>query len=292
MTAPVSPFGASSTLVRTLRTSDLRAQYVAKAGYDPEHCFCGHDEVHLYECSRTAMRFWRPAEVAGDEAFYAELSARLPNYYRTDRWEYNAARQAIASSSARVLEVGCGRGYFLRSLEGLVADAVGLEFNRTAIANKETRFAVHAETIESLSMRQSGTFDAVVSFQVLEHVADPRSFLLGMRDLTKPGGVIAVSTPNYLYPVHQKAMDPLDLPPHHLNHFTPEVFNKVGVALNLELVSTLSQAETEQRFGVWAGPEHSSMERTAREMAHSLLGAFGRRQVPGHTVLALYRRPE
>src|SRR5205085_2591759 len=45
----------------------------------------------------------------------------------------------------------------------------------------------------------SGTFDLVVAFEVLEHVADGRLLVAEARRVLAPGGVFAVSTPNPRY---------------------------------------------------------------------------------------------
>lgn len=46
---------------------------------------------------------------------------------------------------------------------------------------------------------QYGVFDAVVSLEVIGHVYYPRKFAKCMADLTKPGGLIAISTPYHGY---------------------------------------------------------------------------------------------
>src|ERR1044072_3966076 len=120
----------------------------------------GITELELFECTITGLRFWRPEAAAGDEAFYKQLSARWPNYYRDWRWEYGPALSLIRPD-ARVLEVGCGRGYFLALTERGGARAEGLEFIREAIANKIPRCDVHSMTVEEMAAQQPGAFDVV-----------------------------------------------------------------------------------------------------------------------------------
>ena len=137
-----SPFGGAATHVRSLDVETLRSMYIAKCNYDPSRHFDGLQEIDLYECQKTGMRFWRPSRVAGDEEFYESVNKLWPNYYNTERWEYEGARKAIGKGLSRVLEVGCGGGYFLKSIETMVHNAAGLELNSKAIDKKVTIFPV------------------------------------------------------------------------------------------------------------------------------------------------------
>ena len=137
-----SPFNSPAKRVASLPARYVAEMYRQKCKVNILAAFGNVEEIHFYECEATGMRFWRPTSVAGDEGFYRILSAAWPNYYRSERWEYSHVRK-ILRSSRRVLEVGSGRGYFLKSIEGSVADALGLELNESAISTKVTTFDVH-----------------------------------------------------------------------------------------------------------------------------------------------------
>jgi len=51
-------------------------------------------------------------------------------------------------------------------------------------------------SIEELP-RTSAPFDCVVVFEVIEHTADPLGFMKQVHELVAPGGLIALSTPNF-----------------------------------------------------------------------------------------------
>ncbi|HPG29082.1 MAG TPA: methyltransferase domain-containing protein, partial [Myxococcota bacterium] len=62
-----------------------------------------------------------------------------------------------------------------------------------------------------------GRFDLAVSFQVVEHLADPAPFVAALADALRPGGVALVSTPNRLqsdgenpFHVHEYRADELE----------------------------------------------------------------------------------
>lgn len=284
------PFGPAR-FVTAMNTAMLAARYVEKCGVDVARSFHGHSEIQLYECQRTGMGFWRPEEIAGDEQFYHALSGAWPNYYRDWRWEYGKL-DSLLTSGTRAIEIGCGRGYFLRHLEGRVDHAEGLEFNTKAIANKVTRWAVHPETIEQAAGRAGGSFDLVCHFQVLEHVTDPDQFLQSCLRLLKPGGFLAFSVPDNEYVVHANHLDPFDLPPHHVNQFTQASLRRIAQCLGLEMMRVESMPRawggedvTQRTAGHWS-------YRHLRRVAERLFNlAYRLTAEPGHTLLAVMRKP-
>lgn len=245
-----SPFGADADWIATLRTAQIADMYRRKCGVDITSCFGDLPEIHLFECTATGMRFWRPREIAGDEGFYRLLNEHWPTYYQTSRWEYPQVHQVL-KATYRVLEIGSGRGYFLQSIESKVGGAMGLELNREAIAQKETRFPIESRTLESVAAAEPERFDVVCSFQVLEHVTDPAGFMRAASDCLKPAGLLIVSTPNYDHPLRLNRQDAFDLPPHHLNHFNASSYRRIADRLGLELVKILEQPNVPWRLRNW-----------------------------------------
>lgn len=221
-----SPFGGKSHHVQTLSTGYICELYRRKCGIDVIEFFHGLENIDLFECSITGYRFWRPAEIAGSEQFYKLISHCWPEYYRTNRWEYKLAKSVLKNGD-RLLEVGCGRGFFLKSLEGKLSYAVGLELNRKAIENSVTSFPMRAAYIEDMSLGNEAGFDVICAFQVLEHVPEPSKLLSAAASLLSPGGRLLVSVPNREYPSFMLQYDAFDLPPHHIGHFNLETFKGI-----------------------------------------------------------------
>jgi SAM-dependent methyltransferase len=71
---------------------------------------------------------------------------------------------------------------------------------------------------------QSRSADAVVMWEVIEHVWDVRGYCERIRAALKPGGVFLLSTPNYLRPGYREALEKGrslgSIPPIHINFFT------------------------------------------------------------------------
>lgn len=119
----------------------------------------------------------------------------------------HVARYAMAAGSCRgrrVLDVACGEGYGSAMLAAAGAAAVvGVDISAEAVALARARFGREglefrsgdAAELPKLLFDQA-PFDLIVSFETIEHLADARPFLEGLRRLLAPGGAILISAPN------------------------------------------------------------------------------------------------
>jgi 2-polyprenyl-3-methyl-5-hydroxy-6-metoxy-1,4-benzoquinol methylase len=282
------PFGPADH-VESMPVSTVLAKYRTSFGYDPAGHLAGLAEMSLYRCRKTGLEFWRPERLAGDESFYRELSGTWDDYYKAWRWEYDHVHKHLSGVS-RLLEIGCGRGYFLKSTEGLVSFAKGLELNKEAIANRVTRWDVESLSLSELAAREPHSYDLVCSFQVLEHVVDPAAFIEHSLAAVRPGGLLAFSVPNYAHRPFQKRQDPLDLPPHHMNHFKQETLSRIANHFGIEIVKVYK--ETRQ---YWLGYQSdgspiSKAKTAANKAVKRLLNAYySRTGEPGHTMLVIFK---
>lgn len=285
------PFGEPGIKVRSMAVDKICEMYQQKCGYDAGRHFKSLTRIDLYECTATGMRYWRPYWIAGDEKFYQEISSLYPHYYyRTDRWEYPHARKALSRKKAKVLEVGCGKGYFLRSLESTQHHGVGIELNKDAVANKVTKFPIYSQSLESYAEIYHEEFTAFCSFQVLEHVVDPAAFIKDAMTLLQPGGLLILSTPNYEFPLHKNAGDAFDLPPHHINHFTKSVFRKIADLFRLKLVSVKIQKEIHYHDSVGHAETHVGFEGAIRNVLKKCVNLFDKRMTLGHTIMVVLQK--
>lgn len=286
------PFDGKSIEIKKIPTAKLVSMYKDKCNQDVARHFHGITHLSMHECTVTGMRFWRPASVAGDAKFYEELSHKWQEYYQTERWEYSEARRAISKPGSRVIEVGCGRGYFLKSLELLGHFGLGAELNADAAINKVTRFDIRTQYADEIALTEPESFDIVCSFQVLEHVPDPRGFIDACVRLARPGGKIILSTPNYDSPTHSDGLDAFDLPPHHLNHFTADTYKRIAQLFGLKVLHICSQIDTTPRFQVKFSNKDTLIEKNIRwNINKTLRLVFGQRDFPGHTILAVLLKP-
>lgn len=104
-------------------------------------------------------------------------------------------------SDARVLVAGCGVGMYARQIRQRYTarvDGFDIEFERVRSARAAGLPALTAAG-EHIPFA-AGSFDTVLSHEVLEHVADDRRSLQEMLRVTRAGGRILLFCPNRWYP--------------------------------------------------------------------------------------------
>lgn len=100
----------------------------------------------------------------------------------------------------RVLENGCGVGMYVEHLAAYGSCIVGLEFDFERAAEAGTRSpGIFNAASEALPL-PPGTFDLILSHEVLEHVRDDAQAVREMVRALKPGGRIVLFVPNRGYP--------------------------------------------------------------------------------------------
>jgi len=308
--SPPSPLtGRRGEKVGVLPVTALKAAYLREHGFDVGPFLPALDELAIYRCPDTALEYFGPGKLAGSPAFYEALYADAgapAGYdsqimYRQKKWEFDIAA-GILGAAPEVLDVGCGAGDFLASLNSGARNLVGLEtsaLGRSAASAKG--LDVRDETIEAHAAANAGRYAAVTAFQVVEHVDDPRSFLNASIAALKPRGVLIVSTPNNDSFLKDCPLLPLNSPPHHVTRWGRRTFESVPSYFAIELM----RIEKEPLQAANVGWYVSAMEekflarsRIARSLYHRSGGraAFRRfvesqrETIDGHTILAAYRK--
>ena len=102
----------------------------------------------------------------------------------------------------RILDIGCGGGLLSEPMARLGAEVVGAD----AAARNIPVAQVHAEeqgltidyrhTSAEALVDDGEQFDVIMNMEVVEHVADPLTFLAACQQLLKPGGLMTCSTLN------------------------------------------------------------------------------------------------
>lgn len=174
------------------------------------------------------------------EAFYEDYvmtvshSAQMRDYQQTQATDFVGR---FALNGRRVVEVGCGDGNYLEYLRAAGARVTGTEpsapFRALALRRGLT---IHSGYVGAGSPAPEGPYDAFATRQVLEHVPDPRDFLIGIRKSLVPGGVGLVEVPSL-----EQALDAhrfYDFFPDHLNYFSARTLRLALELAGFEVAET------------------------------------------------------
>lgn len=103
---------------------------------------------------------------------------------------------------ARIFDLGCGNGTLSRRLQSLGHEVRGVDPSEEGIAHARDMDAETPLEVGSAYdplAEKFGTFQAVISLEVVEHVYYPRLFAKCVHDLLEPGGIAIISTPYHGY---------------------------------------------------------------------------------------------
>jgi SAM-dependent methyltransferase len=200
-------------------------------------------DYSLWRCAETGLEFCAPP-LPGNTAFYEWVSG-FASYYPGFRWEYGEVARILKSENIsapgfKVLDVGCGKGDFLRALDFLPAqNKFALDLNEPAIrVCREQGFNAFCGTVETAiatGFLRPGDFPVVTSFHCLEHVSQPVEFVRELLRATAPGGKLFLSTPYSPMSFEHDWFDVLNHPPHHMARWNLVAYRKLAEILGVKM---------------------------------------------------------
>lgn len=289
------------TAKEAVSVRELNAKYEQAFGI--EHAL-NSTRLDYCSCAGCGLGYFDPMETGG-ERLYERLQS-FDWYYMAEKHEYAIAQKYLPAEGG-VLEVGGGKAAFSRVVG---ADRyTGLEFNDKAIEKAgEAGIRLIKQSVEVHS-NYGNTYDAVVSFQVLEHVADPAGFIRACVKCLKPGGRLIFAVPAHDSFVGSALNNILDMPPHHVTHWTGATLQHLAEGFGLEVLAIEYEPVAkyhrdwayktmwESRLRRWLGMQpklldYSLIARLVSKLSSILGNLFpaSLADVKGHTVVAVYRK--
>ena len=166
----------------------------------------------------------------------AELDAFYQAYHKTGQYraklksKTRRARNRIRrirwrGRGRRFIDVGCNVGFAVEAARQLGFDALGVDVDQAAISEARELFPdarFRAADVTDLAA-QGERFDVVYCSEVIEHLAEPRPFVVALNRILAPNGRAFITTPNIAHrslPIELIESDEIR-PPEHLLYFNP-----------------------------------------------------------------------
>ena len=290
----------SLRIVRTTSRARLLAKYKKTFGLSfPSSILKSNfafDSIVTYACRQCGTLSFSP-RILGDGSYYDFLSTKLSWYYSADRWEYPITLELLDKHRVKqFLEVGCGDGHFLSLARTRGYEGHASELNPNSLERLRTSgFEVLTDLGQGLRGRQ---YDALIMFQVLEHLLDPFSFLTSLLPHVRSRGIIVLSTPVTPSCAASVACDTLKLPPHHQSLPTALGFKRLAERVGCVCEDILFDPpdEFQVQFGLrkWFGWA-PYFDRHAARLANLTLRAARAMgcdwAAVGHSILVVFRAP-
>jgi SAM-dependent methyltransferase len=136
---------------------------------------------------------------------------------------YMFAKPLVKGS--RTLDAGCGEGYGSAILAQSASEVLSIDISPDTIESASGKYIAPnlkyiVMDVENINI-DPGTFDAVVCFEVFEHIKHPENMLFGIKNILKAGGVLIISTPNGALPKSGKPN------PFHVKEYTLQEFSEI-----------------------------------------------------------------
>jgi 2-polyprenyl-3-methyl-5-hydroxy-6-metoxy-1,4-benzoquinol methylase len=168
-------------------------------------------------------------EYRKEYSHFAEANETNPDEIFNTYKDYQKDRLRIISpylkKKINLLEVGASAGQFLVHIKDRTQNINAIELDKNCSEYITNQFGIKSDSnILSNSIFANETYDVVCSFQVMEHVLDPKLFLIDLKKSTKKGGLIFVEVPNLNDPLlsvwNVKAYRKFFYHAAHLHYFT------------------------------------------------------------------------
>ena len=214
----------TKNLLKVINCDEIIHKWLVQFNIDISHELENISQIQLYSCPKTKINFFVPEQTIGSSRLYEQLE-KFDWYYMEQKWEHDIAIKDL-SECQKVLEVGCGKGYFIKRLsEEMNIEAWGIDTNLNAIqyAKSQNINVVNAD-LKNIAQDKQNYFDGIASFQVLEHIADFHDFLESLVKIVKSGGRLIISVPNSNAFTKYDNNNLLDQPPHHMTQWCEESF--------------------------------------------------------------------
>lgn len=211
----------------------------------------------IYECTVCNASFVWPLH--SDEAIYNHIyrqAASVPGYTRYYRFAalvtkvprpldvlsnlenvYWAIRESLRicfneKKNISIIEIGSGLGYLTYSLNKAGYATKGLDLSSEAVAHAKDMYGdlYEAGDLFIVAEQQKGMYDCVVMTELIEHVENPKQFIIAALSLLKSGGKLIMTTPNKSV-TEKGTIWQSDVPPVHVWWFAEESISKLATSL-------------------------------------------------------------
>jgi 2-polyprenyl-3-methyl-5-hydroxy-6-metoxy-1,4-benzoquinol methylase len=145
--------------------------------------------------------------------------------------------QLSGGKQGKLLDIGCGTGYFLATMQKAGWQVQGIEADEKARNFAQQTFQLEVKLPNEIENLPANTFDIISLWHVLEHLHDLHGYMSQIKRVLKTKGTLLIAVPNYVsydakhYGNHWAAYDV----PRHLWHFCPTAMATLAQKHNLQI---------------------------------------------------------
>jgi len=220
---------------------------------------CGFHFTNNFPSENTIGKYYDSPDYISHSDSDKGLTNRLYHYFRKRmlKKKINLVADYLPpkDSPVRLLDIGCGTGYFLQAAKEQGWGVSGIEKDEKARESAIIRTNIRVKDQNEFWELEDKSFNVVTLWHVLEHLEKLNETIDKIKEITTPEGIIVIALPNcrsYDAGFYKESWAAYDIP-RHLWHFSPEtvekllgkhgleVIQKVGMPLDAFYISLLSE---------------------------------------------------
>ncbi|MDX1651965.1 MAG: class I SAM-dependent methyltransferase [Brumimicrobium sp.] len=166
-----------------------------------------------------------------------ELEKHYSGYHRNDylspitvkRYHEILDKMEVFRKTNRIIDVGCGIGYFLDEAKKRGWEVYGTEYTQEAVDICEQKgILMHKGPLNTANYSPE-SFDIITSFEVIEHINNPLEEVIRFKEMLRPGGLVYITTPNFDSLLRYRLKEKYNVItyPEHLSYYTPKTIKRL-----------------------------------------------------------------
>jgi 2-polyprenyl-3-methyl-5-hydroxy-6-metoxy-1,4-benzoquinol methylase len=212
------------------------------------------EQFEIWQCNDCSFRFTQdvpsqdnigPYYVSENYISHSDTKKGLVNrlYHAVRKRTMQGKKRLLLNQTGitkgEVLDIGCGTGAFLHTMQQAGWGITGLEPDVTARKKAEELYGIHPQEPGKLFELRPASYNAITMWHVLEHVHELHAYIKQLAALLAENGKIFIAVPNYtsadaaIYAANWAAYDV----PRHLYHFSPKSMEQLLALYNLKLIA-------------------------------------------------------
>ncbi|WP_448519840.1 class I SAM-dependent methyltransferase [Rhodoflexus sp.] len=187
-----------------------------------------------------------------------ELEAYYEGYGRNDylspltvrRYEELLQSWEPYRQTNRLLDVGCGVGYFLETAKTKGWEVHGTEYTDRAVEICAAKGIAMQKGALNPELYAPESFDILTSFEVIEHINQPRDEMAKFYQLLRKGGLVYITTPNFNSTLRYYLKEHYNVIayPEHLSYYTPATLERLMQSIGFRKVRVWTTGISPMRF--------------------------------------------
>lgn len=182
---------------------------------------CAHVWADLSMSRDDLHRLYQRGYFFGDE--YSNYVEDRSTLERNFAGRLATLQRFMKPDHRRLFEVGCAYGFFLNAARKVFPEVAGIDVSADAVSYATRELSLQAACGDVLdSPRPERPYDVVCLWDTIEHLAHPKAYIEKAAEITRPGGLLAITTGDIgsLNARIQRGRWRLIHPPTHLHYFT------------------------------------------------------------------------